>query len=94
MTVRVCAEFAIDHQSPNRWEKGTTPVPILWEAGLQYDGDLKRADDVLADFGTYYPGATNDDYEIAGFFWWQVRLCECVHVHQSATGSQQHGALR
>ena len=33
--------------------------------------DFKRADDVLADFGTYYPGATNDDYEIAGFFWWQ-----------------------
>ena len=33
---------------------------------------------VLADFGTYYPGATNDDYEIAGFFWWQVRVCERV----------------
>jgi hypothetical protein len=54
--------YAGYHQSPNRWEKGTTPVPIAWEAGLQYDGDLKRADDVLADFGTYYPGATNDDY--------------------------------
>eukprot|EP01047_Picozoa_sp_COSAG01_P018339 COSAG01_NODE_991_length_12286_cov_4.629605_6_plen_384_part_00 len=49
--------YAGYHQSPNRWEKGTTPVPI-------------------ADFGTYYPGATNDDYEIAGFFWWQVRVCE------------------
>ena len=84
--------YAGYHQSPNRWEKGTTPVPIGWEAGLQYDGDLKRADDVLADFGTYYPGATNDDYEIAGFFWWQVRVCECVHVRQSA--SQQHGAPR
>ena len=45
---------------------------------LQYDGDTWRADQVLADFGTYYPGATNDDYEIAGFFWWQVRVCECV----------------
>jgi len=63
--------YAGYHQSPARWEKGTTPVPIGWQAGLQYDGDLKRADDVLADFGTYYPGATNDDYEIAGFFWWQ-----------------------
>ena len=76
--------YAGYHQSPARWEKGTTPVPISWRAGLQYDGDLKRADDVLADFGTYYPGATNDDYEIAGFFWWQVRVYASVHLHQSA----------
>lgn len=69
--------YAGYHQSPNRWVKGTTPVPIAWEAGLQYDGDLHRADQVLADFGTYYPGASSDDYEIAGFFWWQVRVCEC-----------------
>ena len=56
-------------QSPNRWEKGTTPVPIGWTAGCQYDGDLKRADDILADLKTYYPAATT--YEVAGFFWWQ-----------------------
>ena len=48
--------------------KGTTPKPIAWTAGIQYDGDLKRADDVLAALPTYYPGATG--YEIAGFFWW------------------------
>ena len=59
------------HQSPNRWLKGTTPKPIGWSAGIQYDGDLFRADKVLADLGTYYPGAT--DYEVAGFFWWQAR---------------------
>jgi hypothetical protein len=94
--------YAGYHQSPNRWEKGTTPVPIGWEAGLQYDGDLKRADDVLADFGTYYPGATNDDYEIAGFFWWQVRLCERASApissptaqHSTAQHSTRYGALR
>jgi hypothetical protein len=56
-------------QSPNRWLKGTTPKPIGWHAGIQWDGDLKRADDVLADLKTYYPDATG--YEVAGFFWWQ-----------------------
>lgn len=61
--------YAGYHQSPNRWLKGTTPVPIKWEAGLQYDGDTTRASNVLADLSTYYPGATG--YEVAGFFWWQ-----------------------
>jgi hypothetical protein len=61
--------YAGYHQSPARWVKGTTPKPIGWEAGIQYDGDLARADTVLADLDTYYPGANG--YEIAGFFWWQ-----------------------
>ena len=56
-------------QSPLRWEKGTEPEPIGWRAGLQYDGDIARAKEVLDKLGTYYPGATA--YEIAGFFWWQ-----------------------
>ncbi|MFN3166491.1 MAG: sialate O-acetylesterase [Phycisphaeraceae bacterium] len=56
-------------ESPLRWETGTTPQPIGWQAGLQYDGDVARAKQVLADIGTYYPGATS--YEVAGFFWWQ-----------------------
>ncbi len=56
-------------QSPLRWEKGTEPVPIGWKAGLQYDGDIARAKEVLSNLGTYYPGAT--EYEVAGFFWWQ-----------------------
>ena len=55
--------------SPERWLTGTTPVPINWYAGEQYDGDTRNAKTVLADLGTYYPGATK--YEIAGFFWWQ-----------------------
>ena len=61
--------YAGYHQSPNRWPKGTTPKPIAWVAGIQYDGDTSRADGVLKDLSTYYPGAT--DYEVAGFFWWQ-----------------------
>lgn len=56
-------------QSPERWEKGTEPVPIGWQAGLQYDGDVARAKEVLASLDQYYPGAIG--YEIAGFFWWQ-----------------------
>ncbi len=56
-------------QSPERWVKGSEPVPIGWKAGLQYDGDVARAKEVLDNLATYYPGATH--YEIAGFFWWQ-----------------------
>ena len=55
--------------SPSRWETGTTPVPISWYAGVQYDGDTRNAKTVLANLATYYPGATG--YEIAGFFFWQ-----------------------
>jgi hypothetical protein len=56
-------------QSPDKWEKGTEPTPIGWKAGVQYDGDIARAKEVLADLETYYPGAQG--YEIAGFLWWQ-----------------------
>jgi len=56
-------------ESPARWEKGTTPQPIGWHAGLQYDGDINRTKLVLEDLATYYPGASS--YEVAGFFWWQ-----------------------
>jgi hypothetical protein len=56
-------------QSPDRWEKGTEPKPIGWQAGLQYDGDVARAKEVLDNLDTYYPGAK--EYEVAGFFWWQ-----------------------
>lgn len=56
-------------QSPDRWEKGTEPTPIGWQAGLQYDGDVARAKDVLSQLNDFFPDATQ--YEIAGFFWWQ-----------------------
>ena len=56
-------------ESPESWAKGTAPRRIGWYAGLQYDDDIRNAKAVLADLGTYYPGATK--YEVAGFFWWQ-----------------------
>ena len=55
--------------TPERWQKGTEPKKINWYAGMQYDGDVARAKEVLSDLDTYYPGAT--EYEVAGFFWWQ-----------------------
>lgn len=55
--------------SPERWEKGTEPIPIKWYAGMQYDGDIARVREVLANLDEYYPGAKG--YEVAGFFWWQ-----------------------
>lgn len=56
-------------ESPDAWDKGTEPVPIGWYAGMQYDGDVARAKEVLGELETYYPGAKG--YEVAGFFWWQ-----------------------
>jgi hypothetical protein len=48
---------------------GPTKPEGEWYAGLQYDGDVARAKEVLDDLDKYYPGA--DDYEVAGFLWWQ-----------------------
>lgn len=56
-------------QSPMRWEKGTEPKPIGWYAGMQYDGDIANAKQVISELDKFYPGAKS--YEIAGFFFWQ-----------------------
>jgi len=40
-----------------------------WYAGCQYDGDIAAAKAVLDNLDKYYPGA--EEYEVAGFFWWQ-----------------------
>ncbi|MFM9058364.1 MAG: sialate O-acetylesterase [Planctomycetaceae bacterium] len=55
--------------SPDSWAVGTEPKPIGWYAGKQYDDDVGDAKMVLADIGTYYPGAKG--YEVAGIFYWQ-----------------------
>lgn len=56
-------------QSPDKWLKGEKPQPIEWYAGMQYDGDIARAQAVLAELDKYYPNAQG--YEVAGFFFWQ-----------------------
>ena len=55
--------------TPERWVKGTEPKKITWYAGMQYDGDIARSKEALAELDGYYPGAKT--YEVAGFFWWQ-----------------------
>jgi hypothetical protein len=45
------------------------PIPGDWYAGMQYDGDVRAAHEVLKQIGKYYPGATR--YEVKGFFYWQ-----------------------
>jgi len=67
--------------SPDKWEKGTEPKPIGWYAGKQYDDDTADAKKVLADLGTYYPGATK--CEVAGFFFWQGEKDLGNEVHAS-----------
>lgn len=61
--------YAGYHDSPEKWPVGTTPTPMGWAAGIQYDGDTQRAYDVLGNFSLFYPTARC--WEVAGFFWWQ-----------------------
>ena len=52
-----------------RWPQGTAPCGVNWAAGIQYDGDTYRADKVLSNISTFYPGSSC--YDVVGFFWWQ-----------------------
>ena len=45
------------------------PIQGDWYAGMQYDGDVRAAKEVLKQIGKYYPGASR--YEVKGFFFWQ-----------------------
>ncbi|MDP7305669.1 MAG: sialate O-acetylesterase, partial [Pirellulaceae bacterium] len=42
-----------------------------WYAGKQYDDCFKAVHEVLDNFATHFPQYKNQDYEIAGFVWWQ-----------------------
>jgi len=57
--------------SPNRWLTGTTPEPVNWYAGKQYDDCFEAAHDVLDNFATHFPQWADQGYKIAGFGWWQ-----------------------
>ena len=65
-----------------KWEKGGDM--LQWYAGLQYDGDVARAKEVLANIGEYYPGATK--YEVAGFIWFQGDKDRYNQVHAAHYG--------
>ncbi|MEZ6057045.1 MAG: sialate O-acetylesterase [Planctomycetaceae bacterium] len=57
--------------SPARWEKGTSPQPINWYAGKQYDDCFGAVHEVLNNFDKEFPHWKGRGYEIAGFVWWQ-----------------------
>ncbi len=74
-------------QSPENWITGTTPAPIAWYAGKEFDRFFRdEADwapagqsdaavtnvvDVLDNFASEYPQWAAQGFEIAGFAWWQ-----------------------
>ena len=53
------------------WGKGTTPEPVNWYAGKQYDDCVNAAKEVLENFDMNFPHWKGRKYEIAGFVWWQ-----------------------
>ena len=57
--------------SPSRWLTGTTPEPIDWYAGKQYDDCFNATHDVLDNFAANFPEYAAQGYEVAGFGWWQ-----------------------
>ena len=65
--------YAGYHDSPMKWPANATyPNGNGWYAGLQYDGDIWRANKVLANLTGFYPSTPQQEcYEVAGFFWWQ-----------------------
>lgn len=58
-------------ESPLCWDKGTTPEPIDWYAGKQYDDCFQAAHEVLKNFDKEFPHWKGRGYQIEGFAWWQ-----------------------
>ncbi len=54
-----------------RWKEGEEKKPVNWYAGKQYDDFVRDTHEVLDDLPKFFPGYQRDDYEIAGFGWWQ-----------------------
>ena len=79
------------------WTKGEVPAPPkhTWHAGIQYLGDIARAQDVLKNLGKYYPDVTK--FEVAGFLWWQGDKDRYNAAHSAVYGknlNQLFKALR
>ena len=58
-------------ETPLSWDIGTTPDPINWYAGKQYDDCIGAAHDVLNNFDKEFPHWKGRGYKIEGFAWWQ-----------------------
>ena len=68
-------------ESPLSWDKGTTPEPINWYAGKQYDDCFGAAHEVLKNFDKEFPHWKGRGYEIEGFAWWQGDKDRYVEAH-------------
>ena len=67
--------------SPTRWKIGSTPEPINWYAGKQYDDCFGEAHKVLKNFEKNFPQWKGRGFEIAGFVWWQGHKDQGSLVH-------------
>lgn len=68
--------YAAYGESPLKWATGSTPTPIDWRAGLQYDECFDPIhtilnNGVLQNLPTTGTNLNGRSYEIAGFVWWQ-----------------------
>jgi hypothetical protein len=68
-------------ESPLSWDKGTTPKPINWYAGKQYDDCFGAAHEVLNNFDKEFPHWKGQGYKIEGFAWWQGDKDRYVEAH-------------
>jgi len=68
-------------ESPLSWDKGTTPKPINWYAGKQYDDCFGVAHQVLDNFDKEFPHWKGRGFEIEGFAWWQGDKDRYVEAH-------------
>ena len=68
-------------ETPLSWDKGTTPNPINWYAGKQYDDCIGAAQEVLKNFDKEFPHWKGRGYEIEGFAWWQGDKDRYVEAH-------------
>jgi len=73
--------YAGYQDSPDRWKKGTTPEPINWYAGKQYDDCFQAVHDTLDNFDKEFPQSAGRGFEIAGFVWWQGHKDQGNSVH-------------
>ena len=73
--------YAGYQESPDRWKQGTTPEPINWYAGKQYDDCFQATHAVLDNFDQEFPQFAGRGFEIAGFVWWQGHKDQGNAVH-------------
>lgn len=76
-------------ETPLRWEKGTEPKPISWYAGMQYDGDIARAKQVLAELEKYYPGAKKQKVDSAKVDELKTKIAEKEEFKRRARFTQE-----